>query len=342
MRKARAFDYKDGFSNRKKPDTLEDKGVFKGIIDAGSLPAALRHTLDFRCLHSRCDCTMHFRRAVSARPSRDPSPPAWKTTDRPATFVTDPGSSHSLTCPYDYQRLERDIPAFSHENGDLYIKCCFALGRYIENAAPAARLTRPTGDGMKSLQDVYSFMNTNFGSLTDPGVADICLVTTARNIIRLKDYLIPPGNQEHYKAKRGQWPEFAFHTVKPEREFAAPSSDGGTQIACMPCRNTKDRGPQWIRPVIHLRGRDQENMHTKLTQIMEYDRPVLIAGYYNTASGATKPESYRAQGYPEGGQVMDVHIWPHNARAIAMMDEQDNSQIPGGGNSDLIIQAQPG
>mgnify|MGYP006272272773 CR=1 FL=1 len=261
---------------------------FAGIIDARAVSELTRRAFEYRCLNAKCKCLHHWRRAVNgARPSYEANPPAYKRVNRTATFVKNRSSSHIPGCPYDYSRLARDYKNVRHVDGQLYLRVGFELGTDtdIDPDIPYAGLSRRYGRtaaqgyfrGFKNLQTISDFLEETFGSLSDPGVEDIILVTPKNEHIAFSQTVISERQPGRLLENSAGYARFVMAMVKPDHPLDIPHATSET-IACEAVPNHHPSGPEYIRPVIAFNKKDTSSP-IMVAEMIEQNRPALLAGY---------------------------------------------------------------
>lgn len=269
------------------PDENGNK-PFAGIIDARAVSELTRRAFEYRCLNEKCKCLHHWRRAVrGARPSYEANPPPFKLVNRDATFVKNPSSSHIAGCPYDYARLARRYDNIRHVDGRLYIRVGFELGTDtdLDPDIPYAGLSRRYGRaaaqryvrGFKNLQTITDFLEETFGSLSDPGVEDVVLVTPKNEHIAFTDTIISERHPGRLLNNTSNYAGFVMAKVKPDHALDIPHATSET-IACEAVPNHLPTGPGFIRPVIAFNKNDSLSP-VLVHEMIEQNRPALLAGY---------------------------------------------------------------
>lgn len=285
-----------------------------GIIDARAVSELTRRAFEYRCLNAKCKCLHHWRRAVKgARPSYEANPPAYKRVDRDATFVKNRSSSHIPGCPYDYSRLARDYKNVRHVDGQLYLRIGFELGTDtdIDPDIPYAGLSRRYGRtaaqgyfrGFKNLQTITNFLEETFGSLSDPGIHDVVLVTPKNEHIALGQSMISERQSGRLLENTTGYARFVMAKVKPDHNLDIPYSTSGA-IACEAVPNHYPTGPEFIRPVIVFAKNDTISP-ILINEMIEQNRATLVTG-----NALPTPKG-------NGGDTQDVIIYLRSADKIA-------------------------
>ena len=292
MQYVRGHEYPEGYSHKNKPKTRQERGKAVGILNAREQTPDDRYSHDYRCLNPVCMCTYHWRDEVNSEVSQDtPDTPVYKRARRPATYVKDPSSSHVDGCGYDYKSVEQQNDNVFVMNDQLAIMVNFKLdtpvdqgwGDFPDPLSPqmARAISGRKGKGFENLQQVTAFLYKNFGSIDDPGIDDVVLVTPHNEIVPLSDVLVRETESDPLLI---QDPNHTFGIVKMKPEQKIDRSAHATYFECEPIYNESARGkgsntPSYIKPIIRIYESDGV-IEQRLQQFIDAGRPIMVSGMY--------------------------------------------------------------